>query len=186
MIDVQQIPSTKSAATINVPASLIQEKAQPKKIGLPMAQLPSLYSPEFLFTVQKPKIIRDQDAGLAGTVPPYSDRVLHLPTTIQFQESVNSMMTDRMQRVLKALFPLLDQAARMYGVQVRHVVVSGYVDPEEDHDQVVVTQWVNLPEKYALSYWDQMGLFIDNALKALPSEFIPVADRIGISVEWDM
>ncbi len=186
MIDVQATLS-ESAGTFYFPEKQEKVGIRTKKLGFPASLTPSSVRDDFLFPVQKPEITQEQEAPLAGTISKYVPaRSYFINAQVNVRDSAKPMLTDRMQRILTSLYPLLDRAARRYGVQVRKVIVGGYVDPEEDHDQVVVTQWVNLPAHSALSYWDKMALFVDDWLKSLPPEFAPVAERIAISVEWDI
>ncbi len=185
MIDVQATLA-ESAGTFYFLEKQEEVGFRTKKLGFPVALTLSPVGDDFLFPVQKPEITQEQEARLAGTISKYVPaRNYFVNAQVIVRDSAKPMLTDRMQRILTRLYPLLDKAGRMYGVQVRKVIVSGYVDPEEDHDQVVVTQWVNLPAQSALSYWDKMALFVDNWLKALPPDFAPVGERIAVSVEWD-
>lgn len=69
---------------------------------------------------------------------------------------------------------------------MKRVEISGYVDPEEGAgDEVVVTQWVDLPPDEALEYWDKLEASVEALIDQLPSELASIAvDRVAIEVRW--
>ncbi len=105
---------------------------------------------------------------------------------LQILPSAKPFVTDRVQILLDKLSHLLTQAARRYGIPAERIVVSGYVDPEEDFKQVVITQFVNLPAEEALAYWNKLGLLIADWEKALPDSFTPVMENIAVEVDWNV
>lgn len=100
-------------------------------------------------------------------------------------ESVENMLTDRVRETLERLYPELELAARRSFIQVSKLEVSGFIDQDDDSEEVVVTQLVNAPAYAALSYWDKLGLILETWIKSLPDELKYIANRrIAIEVQW--
>ena len=134
---------------------------------------------------QLPTLFETPWTGIAISSPLAQKRYVLL-AKVDTKESARSMLTDRMRVLLDQLCPLLGRAARIYGVQSLKIVVSGFIDPEEDRAQIVVTQWVNLPTDAAFHYWEKLGALIDDWMRLLPDTFKPVAERIGVDIEWNV
>ena len=65
--------------------------------------------------------------------------------------------------------------------------MSGFTDPEEGDQEVVVTQWVQLSPRAALDYWDKLGAAVQVWTEYLPDELKNVAtDRLAIEVRWNI
>jgi hypothetical protein len=110
-----------------------------------------------------------------------------LKPTMETNESAIPMLTDRVNRTLSLLMPLLDRAARRYGAQVRKVVISGFVDREDETSEIVVTQWVNLSAREAFEYWDLLGRMVFAWTQSLPKDLIPIAEeRLSVQLEWNV
>ncbi len=100
--------------------------------------------------------------------------------------SARSMLTDRMQETLNRLLALLTQEARRNFIPVSKIEIRGFVDPEEDTKEVVVTQWVKVPPSTALDYWDRLGAAVELWIDYLPETLASiVVERIAIEVRWD-
>ncbi len=185
MIDIQQLPDPINAGTIFT-APTKSGKPAPPRIGLPTQIFVPSTDETAPIAGQKPQIVQEVQDEVVTRFLPYWYDVFHIPPPVEIADSVKPMLTDRMQIVLKSLLPLIQVETHRYGVQLRKIAVSGFVDPEEDHDSVVVTSWVNVGTGYALEYWDQIALHIDNWTRSLANELRPVAERIAIAVEWNV
>lgn len=128
----------------------------------------------------------DPGAPVAGTTLPQQWVRARIIAMVEILKSANAMISDRMLIVLDGLFPQLDRAAHLYGIPVRKVVVSGYIDPEEDRDELVVTQIVNLPTQSALEYWDKMALLVSDWEDRLPDGLKVVATKVAVNLEWNV
>ena len=71
---------------------------------------------------------------------------------LKINDSALPMLTDRVEKTLNHLYPILERAARRNYTHVIKVEVSGFTDPEEGDQEVVVTQWVQLSPGAALDY----------------------------------
>ena len=93
------------------------------------------------------------------------------------------MLTDRMQETLNRLLALLTQEARRNFIPVSKIEIRGFVDPEEDTKEVVVTQWVKVPPSTALDYWDRLGAAVELWIDYLPETLASIVlERIAIKV----
>ena len=108
------------------------------------------------------------------------------PETI-IDSSARPMLTDRVRMTLDRILPLLKGEARRSFIPVSKVEVSGFVDPEEDAEEVVVTQWVKVSPEAALAYWDKLGSMVEFWIDFLPDELARIAtERLSIEVRWDI
>ena len=102
-------------------------------------------------------------------------------------DSARPMLTDRVEKTLNHLYPVLERAARRNYTHVSKVEVSGFTDPEEGDQEVVVTQWVQLSPGAALDYWDKLGAAVQVWMEYLPDELKNVAtDRVAVEVRWNI
>jgi hypothetical protein len=70
-------------------------------------------------------------------------------------------------------------------VLAQRVEVSGFIDPEEDIEEVVVTQYVNASPQMALNYWDKLGTAIEIWTAFLPESLRNiVVERLAVEVRW--
>ncbi|MDO8673785.1 MAG: hypothetical protein Q7O66_20435 [Dehalococcoidia bacterium] len=70
---------------------------------------------------------------------------------------------------------------------VSKIEVSGFVDPEEGTEEVVVTQWVRVSRQTALEYWDRLGPSVEVWVDFLPERLARVVtERIAIEVRCDI
>jgi len=99
--------------------------------------------------------------------------------------SLTGVLIDRVQETLDQLLPILKTEAASSWVYVTGVEVEGFVDPEEDFEEVVITQCVELSPEQAMDYWDRLGNKIQQWTKLLPEYLAQVAtDRLSIRVAW--
>jgi hypothetical protein len=88
---------------------------------------------------------------------------------------------------LDRIIPLLKGEARRSFIPVSKVEVRGFVDPEEDTEEVVVVQWVKVSPQAALAYWDKLGSMIEFWIGFLPDELARIAiERLSFEVRWDI
>ena len=138
------------------------------------------------FRVNELDIYYDQWSyvGVSQTVEPYLSRIE--PKMI-IDPSAHSMLTDRVRMTLERMFPLLESEARKSFIPVSKIEVRGFVDPEEDTEEVVVTQWVKVSPQAAMAYWDRLGSMIEFWIDFLPDELVRIAtERLSIEVRWDI
>ena len=122
--------------------------------------------------------------GVPQAIEPYVPRIE--PETI-INPSARPMLTDRVRMTLDRMLPLLRGEARRSFIPVSKVEVRGFVDPEEDTEEVVVTQWVKVSSQTALAYWDRLGSMIEFWIDFLPDELARIAtERLSIEVRWDI
>jgi hypothetical protein len=78
---------------------------------------------------------------------------------------------------------MLKWEARRSFVPVSRFDVSGFIDPDEDTEEVVVTEWVELSPPAALDYWDRLGGVIEAWVDFLPTDLAEIAvERLAIEV----
>ena len=100
--------------------------------------------------------------------------------------SAQVLLTADVQATLDRLVELLENEARTQGIPISKVEVHGFVDPEEDTDSVIVTQWVAVPSQTALVYWDHLGAALEAWTKQLPTDSAAiVAEQIAVEVRWE-
>jgi hypothetical protein len=93
------------------------------------------------------------------------------------------MLTDRVRGALSALVPLIEQhSARSY-VRLHRIDFTGFTDPEDDSQEVVMTLYVGLSPSAALRYWEKVGEAIERWTPRLPPELQTVMyERIAVEV----
>lgn len=129
--------------------------------------------------------VADKWSG-AGTVWPTEVYIPVATTQVVIDPSASPMLTDRMREILSSLLGLLGREARKRFLPVRKIEVRGFVDPEEDEGEIVVTQWVKVPQDTALAYWDRLGAPVEAWISSLPKRVAGIAaDRLAIEVRWD-
>jgi hypothetical protein len=122
--------------------------------------------------------------GVPQAIEPYVPRIE--PETI-IDPSARPMLTDRVCMTLDRMIPLLKGEARRSFIPVSKVEVRGFVDPEEDTEEVVVIQWVEVSPQAALAYWDKLGSMIEFWIGFLPDELARIAiERLSFEVRWDI
>lgn len=123
----------------------------------------------------------------AGIPWPTELYVSKISPEIIINPSARPILTDRVQATLDRLLVLLEREAQRSFVPVSKIEVSGFVDPEEDTEEVVVTQWVKVSTQTALEYWDRLGAAVEVWIDFLPERLAEVAvERIAIEVRWDI
>ena len=101
--------------------------------------------------------------------------------------SLGTILTDRLQEVVDQLLPVLRAEAASEFVPVTRVEVEGFVDPEEDFEELTITQWVELGPQQAMDYWDRVGTAIQERVDLLPEPLDQIAcGRIAIRVAWEV
>ena len=102
-----------------------------------------------------------------------------------YHASVRSMLTDRVKETLGRLLPVMAKAAHRDYIPVERVEVMGFVDPEEDSEEIVVIQLVNTSPEKAMAYCDNLGATIESWTDNLPDRLAEIAqERISIEVQW--
>jgi hypothetical protein len=96
------------------------------------------------------------------------------------------MRTDRVQQALDWLLSTLRVEAASSFVYVTRVDVEGFVDPEQDFEELIITQWVELTPHQAMDYWDRLGTAIQERASLLPEYLERIAsDRVAVRVAWE-
>ena len=72
--------------------------------------------------------------------------------------------------LLRRYLQLIEGFARRERVAVLKTRVGAYHDPDEDSDQLLVSQRVKLPEEAAMDYWDRLGTEVENWVGQLDPE----------------
>ena len=127
------------------------------------------------------------DQGVAVVAPEVGMPAWSAQTKVERHPSALPYVTDRVREVLDAILPLLELEARRNYVPVRKIEIRGYKDPEEGVSEVVVRQWVDLPGKAAMDYWERLGAAIEAWIDTLPPRLKSTAlERVRVSVEWTM
>ncbi|MBI3248857.1 MAG: hypothetical protein HYZ50_20335 [Deltaproteobacteria bacterium] len=101
--------------------------------------------------------------------------------------SARPLLTDRVQRALQSFFlPFLDHEARRNGIPVSKIEIRGFSDPEEDTQEIVVSQWVKVPADMALDYWDQVGAAFECWLTTQPVAIAQLLqERMALEIRWE-
>lgn len=119
-------------------------------------------------------------AGIAWATELYLPRI---QPKITISASAQPMLTDRVRATVERLLALLEREARRSFMPVSKIEVSGFIDPEEDAQEVVVTQWVKVSTRSALEYWDRLGAAIEAWIDFLPESLARVAvERLAVEV----
>jgi hypothetical protein len=128
----------------------------------------------------------DQNTTVAGRWPTiravgpirFQDRVAH-----HIDRSATHMLTDRVRNAIDGLVPLLQQHAARNYVRLHGIDLSGFTDPEDDSQEVVLSLHVGLSPSATLRYWDKVGEAIERWTSTLPPELQTVMyERLAIEV----
>lgn len=104
---------------------------------------------------------------------------------ILYAPSCQSLLTGDIRAALDELTSLLIRSAAQQNVPVLKIDVRGFSDPDEDNAQVVVRQWVKLPPREALHYWDSLGPDYETWLRSYPeARQSTVTDQIAFEIRW--
>ncbi|TKJ30155.1 MAG: hypothetical protein CEE40_05780 [Chloroflexi bacterium B3_Chlor] len=100
--------------------------------------------------------------------------------------SVRPLLTETVSGLLRTLLLLLEMHAYQSGVVVTRVEVRRFIDPDDDSEEIVVTQWVVLAPETALRYWDRLGGKIERWAGLLVGELANVLfQQIVVRVRWE-
>ena len=146
-----------------------------------------------LFAVESVAV---QSAGRGALNPGFFVRMLDwrpppkmIEPKVITRPSARTALTNRMALLLETVLNILEHAAHRHAIPVDRVEVSGFVDPEDEDEleELVVTQWVRVPDRIALDYWDQLGSEIASWTCTLPPELErPAVERLAVEVRWDI
>lgn len=147
-------------------------------------QLTRVVADEHPFTDEG--VVHIYDQWIAAGVPwPTALNLPRIEPKEIIHPSARPFLTDRVQEILERLKPLLKREAHRNFIPVSKIEVSGFVDPEEDIEEVVITQWVRVPVQEALDYWDRLGAALEVWIDSLPAQLTRVAiERISVEVRW--
>ena len=76
---------------------------------------------------------------------------------VEIDDSAKVLLGSEDEVLLDRLIAELDSEARRVKLPVVRIEVSGFRDPEEGVEQVVVAQWVKSDAERALDFWDCVG-----------------------------
>lgn len=108
------------------------------------------------------------------------------PAEVTIYASAKPLLNSDVESILPSLLQTLERKARQEHIPVRQVDITGFIDPEEDTRQVVVTQCVIAPAQLALDYWDALDAPLENWTASLPENLQAIAtEQIAVVVEWD-
>jgi hypothetical protein len=80
---------------------------------------------------------------------------------------------------------LIGDMARARDISVTDVTVSKFVDPDEQSEEIVITQHVCLRADAALAYWDEAGAAVAQWTGSLPAEEAARVTRsVAVAVRW--
>lgn len=100
--------------------------------------------------------------------------------------SARPFLTSRIEPVVDWLLNRLEYAALRYNIQVSKVEVSGSTDRDEGTQQIVITQWVSVPPRIALSYWDKLGALMQAWTSKQSADVVSLLlERIAVEVSWE-
>jgi hypothetical protein len=109
----------------------------------------------------------------------------YLASNVTIEPSAYELLDQDLAITLDRYLSLLATAARQRHMPVRDVVVYGYIDPEEDYEQIVISQWVVTNAERALTYWDQLGDVIDKWTRSLSEDVArDVEEHFAVEVRW--
>ena len=101
-------------------------------------------------------------------------------------ESARSQLTEQVSAVVKRLLSLMERVAQGYKIHTTRVEFTGAVDPDENTQELVITQWVEASAGKALRFWDQLGAEIATWTRTLPRQQAGIVDdRIAVEVRWE-
>ena len=121
---------------------------------------------------------------MSATAVAEPNAALRHPTPILYDLSCRPLLTDDLRAALESLISLLTRAAARQRVPVLRLDVCGFSDPEEDNAQVVVRQWVRLPPREALSYWDSLSPDYEAWLRSCVGLMPDAAERLTFEIRW--
>lgn len=116
----------------------------------------------------------------------FNDSVERIQPNIFIDSSAMPLLNLANMRLLNQYMPKLVQLAKEKNVPVTKIELSGFIDPEENSKELVITEWVNLNVQAALDYWDKLGVSIESWVGSLPEELKKIAvEEVAIEVRWE-
>ena len=105
---------------------------------------------------------------------------------ILVHESANSYLTSEINDALDQFLLALQRDAHSQHVPLARIELAGYVDPEEDFEEVVVQVFTNLTCEEALTYWDRLGTLVESWTATLPPPLQNLMrEKVAFDVQWD-
>lgn len=105
-----------------------------------------------------------------------------LPMDPIIHPSAYPPLTARLEPLLRGYLGAIERYVQHHSIPTSRVEISGFEDPEEGDQQVVVALWIGLPAKEAMEQWHRVGRAIEDWINTLSD---PEADAIaeGIAME---
>lgn len=111
---------------------------------------------------------------------------LKWPMEVVIDPSARPLLTSKVQETLNRLLSVLQNEAVKNDMPLTRIEVSGFVDPEEDAQEVVVKQWIKVSPDEALNYWNRLGDSIEVWMDSLPQRLKSIAaERLAIEIWGD-
>ena len=102
-----------------------------------------------------------------------------------YTDDVLPAITADIRAVLNRLIPLLTREARRNHLRGDVFEIRRFVDPDDDGEEVFVSQQVSAATDVALDYWDNLGAALENWVDSLPHNLArTVSERMSVEVRW--
>lgn len=110
-----------------------------------------------------------------------------LPLGPSIHPSAGPILAGEIEPLLRGYLQVVEGFAQRHSIPISKVEISGFQDPEEGSQQLVVAIWMRLPTKDAMERWHAMGRALENWVNGLPElEAETVAEWIAMEVYSDV
>lgn len=101
--------------------------------------------------------------------------------------SANYILQDKtLGGALEHILNLLESTAHRNSMEVSKVEISGFIDPEENSEELVVTQWVVVAADVALDYWGKLGATFESWIASLDEGLAKtITEKVAVEVRWE-
>jgi hypothetical protein len=106
---------------------------------------------------------------------------------IVFHPSAYSILEEQsIGKMLEPILNLLKLEAHKYNLEASKIEISGFIDPEENAQKLVVTQWLGVGADIALDYWEKLGAAFESWISDLNEETNKIlSEKVAVEVRWE-
>jgi len=110
-----------------------------------------------------------------------------LPMDPSIHPSAYPLLTAGMEPLLRSYLAVIGRYVQQHSIPIGRVEISGFEDPEEGDQQVVVALWIGLPATEAMGQWHEVGRAIEDWVNGLSDlEADAIAEGIAMEVYSDV
>lgn len=180
-IDLQKIQDlNESPALIGVPQTGITYNSVAGGMSMTATGSVGSESIDYGTTMMGSHETRDVFQGMLGALPRRDTKpeVIVDPSSHQFFSGTLRLLAGQ-------VIGKIHEVALHNNIKVSKVELFGFTDPEENMSELVVIQWVEVPARHAIPYWDKLMEYIYSWVEILdPQKRQLFENQLAIEVRW--